>query len=71
VKSVLVMVLFDSGASHNFVSPQVVSILEISVKQGKPMGVRLGDGHRVATGGKCKAWKFNWENSTQRSRRMC
>jgi len=31
-----------------------VSILEIPVEQGKPMGVRLGDGHHVATGGKCR-----------------
>jgi len=57
VKRVSVLVVIDSGASHNFISPQVVSILGIVVEQGKPIRVRLGDGHRVATGGKCRGMK--------------
>lgn len=32
----------------------MVSVLEIEVEQGKPMGVRLGYGHHVATRGKCR-----------------
>jgi len=47
--------VIDSGASHNFISPQVLSILEIAIEQGMSMGVRLGDGHHVATKGKCRS----------------
>lgn len=54
INGVSLVMLIDTGASHNFVSPQVVAALEIAVEQGKTMGVRLGDGHKVATGGKCK-----------------
>ncbi|XP_027936242.1 uncharacterized protein LOC114191269 [Vigna unguiculata] len=47
-------VLIDSGASHNFISPHVVVAMELKVDKGKSMGVRLGDGHKVSTVGKCK-----------------
>ncbi|WVZ23343.1 hypothetical protein V8G54_001887 [Vigna mungo] len=47
-------VLIDSGASHNFLSPHVVAALDLKVDKGKQIGVRLGDGHRVSTAGKCE-----------------
>lgn len=53
-----ILVLIDSGASHNFVSPQVVSSLDLEVDQSKKLAVRLGDGHRVLTRGKCHKRKM-------------
>lgn len=47
------MVLVDSGASHNFISPEVVSSLGLEVETAHQMGVRLGDGHRIKTQGRC------------------
>lgn len=48
-----ILVLIDSGVSHNFVSPQVVTFLNLEVDHTKKLAVRLGDGHRVFTIGKC------------------
>ncbi|WVZ15889.1 hypothetical protein V8G54_013455 [Vigna mungo] len=46
--------LIDSGASHNFISPQVVAVLEFKVDKRKMIGVRLGYRHRVSIAGKCE-----------------
>lgn len=40
-----ILVLVDSGASHNFVAPQVVSALDVPVDSSKNFGVRLGWSH--------------------------
>lgn len=53
VKGVPVMVLIDSGASHYFVSPTVALALGLPVDKAYKLGVRLGDGHRIITKGKC------------------
>lgn len=52
LSGVLIVVLVDNGSSHNFVAPQVVSTLNITVDSSKGFGVRLGDGHRISTKGK-------------------
>ncbi|KAJ9541667.1 LOW QUALITY PROTEIN: hypothetical protein OSB04_028173 [Centaurea solstitialis] len=54
IKGVPIEVLVDSGASHSFISPQVATALELSIKRDRKLGVRLGDGHRVLTQGECK-----------------
>ncbi|XP_050915888.1 uncharacterized protein LOC127130982 [Lathyrus oleraceus] len=54
LKGVSIMILIDSGASHNFVSPHVATALGLNVEQGRSMGVKLGDGHRVSTRGRCR-----------------
>lgn len=54
LKGVSIMILIDNGASHNFVSPHVASALGLNVEQGRSMGVKLGDGHRVSTRGRCR-----------------
>lgn len=47
------LVLVDNGASHNFVTPQVFSSLDLRVDYSKKLAVRLGDGHCVFTICKC------------------
>lgn len=49
-----VLVLIDSGATHNFISPTVVEALGLHMVSSTPLGVCLGDGHRILTLGKCK-----------------
>lgn len=53
INGVSLMVLIDSGTSHNFIAPSVVSALSLRVDESQKLGVRLGDGHRVWTKGKC------------------
>lgn len=53
VGEIPLMVLIDSGASHNFISPEVASSLSLKVDASYKMGVRLGDGHRIKTQGRC------------------
>jgi hypothetical protein len=54
LNEVSVVILIDSGVSHNFVSPHVATALGLNVEQGRSMGVKLGDGHRVTTKGRCR-----------------
>ncbi|KAF2293086.1 hypothetical protein GH714_036471 [Hevea brasiliensis] len=42
-----VTVLIDSGASHNFISGNLSSKLNLTVESTPPFGVRLGDGHSM------------------------
>lgn len=46
-----ILVLIDSGASHNFVALQVVTMLGLKVEPSRKFSVKLGDGHRVKTTG--------------------
>lgn len=48
-----VLILIDSGASHNFVSPQVVAALDLKIDHSRKLSVRLGDEHCIFTAGKC------------------
>lgn len=49
-----VMILIDSGASHNFISSKLVKSLGLQVESTKPYKVKLGDGNRKQTQGRCK-----------------
>ncbi|KAJ1387664.1 Aspartic peptidase, active site [Sesbania bispinosa] len=53
LNGVTIVVLVDSGASHNFISPQVSAALEILVTPTPELGIRLGGDHRVTTRGTC------------------
>lgn len=48
------MVLVDSGASHNFISHEIV--VEIGIKPDSSLEyvVEVGDGHQVRKGGMCR-----------------
>ncbi|XP_068472156.1 uncharacterized protein [Phaseolus vulgaris] len=51
---VVVEVLVDSGASHNFISPELTSALGLPVSPTTVKRIKLGDGHRVMSEGTCK-----------------
>lgn len=63
VNGIPVVVLVDSGASHNFISPKVVSALGLSINESHKMGVRLGDGHRIFTKGRCSGIQLRLNDS--------
>ena len=46
VKGRITLVLIDSGASHNFITVDLVSQLGLSVEPTPSYNVRLGDGHK-------------------------
>ncbi|PNY08330.1 retrotransposon-related protein [Trifolium pratense] len=48
-----ILALIDSGATHNFISPKVVEALGLVMVPSNPLGIKLGDGPRVMTMGKC------------------
>ncbi|XP_031278388.1 uncharacterized protein LOC116136865 [Pistacia vera] len=50
-----VIILIDSGASHNFISREFVKKLAIAVERTQAFGVRVGDGYKVRCEGECKA----------------
>lgn len=49
LQGVPILLMVDSGTSHNFVAPQVTTTLSIAIDSSKRFGVRVGDGHRVFT----------------------
>ena len=55
IASLPVLALIDSGASHNFLSEDVVTKLGMKGEKNKAFWVRLGDGTRRQTAGFCKA----------------
>lgn len=57
IAGVPLVVLVDSGASH-FISPTVVSVLGLEMDCPQVLGVKLGDGHKVHTLGKCSEIKM-------------
>ena len=57
-----VLILIDSGASHNFVSTQLVIELGLMVEDTPPYYVRLGDRHKKQTQGCCRGVEVNLEN---------
>ncbi|CAH9076384.1 unnamed protein product [Cuscuta epithymum] len=54
IKGCSVTVLIDSGASHNFVSSSLVSLLHLTPDKTGKFGVQLGDGHRQESEGVCR-----------------
>lgn len=53
VKGKQVLVLIDSGASHNFISTRLVEELGLTVEETPSYKVCLGDGQRKTTQGCC------------------
>ncbi|WVZ24709.1 hypothetical protein V8G54_003253 [Vigna mungo] len=56
-----VVVLIDSGASHNYISKKVMKELGLPVIDTTPYTVSLGDGHRRMTQGRCEGVKVRLE----------
>lgn len=54
VKGVPILILIDSGATHNFISKKLVTAMGLPVKETKPMRIKLGDGYKAIAQGACK-----------------
>ncbi|PNX69554.1 retrotransposon-related protein, partial [Trifolium pratense] len=50
-----VLVLVDSGATHNFISQKLVHKLELPVEETPITSIKLGDGFKTSTQGVCKS----------------
>ncbi|XP_045802278.1 uncharacterized protein LOC123895846 [Trifolium pratense] len=54
ISDVGVLVLIDSGATHNFISPQITTALGLQVTPMAEKYIKLGDGHKIVSRGICK-----------------
>ncbi|PNY02508.1 retrotransposon-related protein [Trifolium pratense] len=59
LQDVDVVVLVDSGASHNFISPKITAALGLQVTPISAKNIKLGDGHKVISQGVCKGVSIN------------
>ncbi|XP_057428622.1 uncharacterized protein LOC130722049 isoform X1 [Lotus japonicus] len=57
VGNVELLILVDSGASHNFIDPKITSALGLTITPITTRSIKLGDGHKVITRGVCKGIK--------------
>lgn len=55
VKGKRVLILIDSGASHNFISTNLAENLELPITNTPSYCVKLGDGHKKQTSGCCRS----------------
>ncbi|XP_073221518.1 uncharacterized protein [Cicer arietinum] len=53
VKGIQVTMMVDTGATHNFVSPQIVADLQLPIEQIPITNEKFGNGFRVAITEKC------------------
>ncbi|CAL5340382.1 unnamed protein product [Camellia sinensis] len=59
VKKKLVMILIDSGSTHNFLSPEVIKRVGIMASETDPLPVLVADGTKLMSTAICKG--FRWE----------
>jgi len=57
-----VFILIDSGASHNFISKEMVHSLGLAVEETRAYSVKLGDGFKRSTRGCCKDMRVKIED---------
>lgn len=53
ISGIPIVVLVDSGASHNFISRKLVNALGLSSQCFSGINIKLGDGHKVFVTEKC------------------
>lgn len=58
IHGVPVLVMVDSGATHNFISQKLVQKMEWPIEETPMMGIKLGDGFRKSTKGVCSGLKL-------------
>jgi hypothetical protein len=54
IHEVPVLILIDSGATHNFISHQLVQKMNLTTEDTPPLNIKLGDGSCSKTTGTCK-----------------
>ena len=53
-----ILLLIDSGASHNYITRELVTSLNLTITDTKEFAVRLGDGSRKFSQGRCERLKI-------------
>lgn len=63
VKAREIIILIDSGSTHNFIDPRVAKISGVVVEQTPDLTVTVADGTRLCSKGVCRAfvWQMQWE----------
>ncbi|MCH79346.1 RNA-directed DNA polymerase (Reverse transcriptase), partial [Trifolium medium] len=61
IHEVPVVILVDSGASHNFISQHLVHKMNWKTMEGPPMSIKLGDGSCAKTKGVCEDLEIGME----------
>ena len=64
IASIEVVVLIDSGASHNFISPEITTALGLQITPMAAKTIRLGDGHKVLSKGLCEGVRISLGSQT-------
>lgn len=54
IHGVPILILVDSGTTHNFISKKLVAAMGWKVEETKDLRVKLGDGDRAIARGTCK-----------------
>ena len=54
VNSVSLVILVDSGSTHNFIVAAVVSVLHVPVDESQILEVKIANGDIIKTQGLCK-----------------
>ena len=58
ISGISILLLVDSGATHNFISRKLVEALGWTWEETKSMKILMGDGHATETSGMCKEIKI-------------
>ena len=64
IAGIEVVVLIDSGASHNFISPEITTALGLQITPMAAKTIRLGDGHKVLSKGLCEGVRISLGSQT-------
>lgn len=59
-----VVVLIDSGVSHNYISRKIIEELKLPMIDTQPYSVSLGDGHKRSTRGRCEKIRVDLGEAT-------
>ena len=64
IAGIEVVVLIDSGASHNFISPEITTALGLQITPMAAKTIRLGYGHKVLSKGLCEGVRISLGSQT-------
>lgn len=49
-----VVILVDSGSTHNFLDPQVAKLAKLKVLEGPQLQVKVANGEKLTSKGRCE-----------------